>query len=328
MDATTIVNQFLSAAGLSSDLASMLHVEDACGDLVLIQHDLGQQHPVASTIEGYIYDTVEGKVVVKGEAPMEDVLIGDDVELLEQLKQNPHIYEHRQTTHLRLYEHKGTVHCSTNKKLDAFDSMWGSMPMFGESFGSLLLKVCYASDMRDIYEYYKDEANENGCVDLFLESTFNQLVTNDSVGDINGHTCYTRNDLLALYPSHDETTLDQYTISSDIYWIDYRTNTRYLSKSMYYKLHTVRNPVEPNVVKRLFILKGNAYKLIDVVPHYERDMLRTVHNNKNDYISAYIDAHGIPNELIPIMNANKSLSVRDAFFKLPGLTQYELLFHS
>jgi hypothetical protein len=306
------LQNFLVNAGFSTDYHNMVEIVDREEDLILVHHnEEGKNHPVCSAIRGYIYDIKENKVVVKGESDYKDVLLDDG--LMEDLDPST-LCVGIQTTHVRLYLHNNQVKCSTNKKLNAFNSCWG---IKGRSFGQMLLDTGFS--LIDLYN--ENVYNDNGCIDLFIEAQDNQLVVNNDVGEVTKTKVYNRADLLSLNLIHRDR---DYELSDDICWVDYRENIRYLSPSMWEKLYTIRNIKEPNILRRLFVLKGSSKKLLAIIPQDQREWLNKYEQTKTQLVEQLV-RNNPPKEVAEIAKREKIPPFK-AFFKLPGILQYKLLF--
>lgn len=337
MSAFTTIEDFLSVSGFSQELRDLVNVVDMEGSLVMIHHtDEGTLHPVARTIRGWIYDVEDKQVVVKGETDYEDVRLTD--ELMEEIDPS-YLCVGRQLTHLRIYKWKEQVRCSTNKKLNAFKSYWG---IRGKSFGDMLLES--GQSVEQIHE--TKDYNDNGAIDVFLECPDNQLVVNASIGEITRTSLYDRAQLLGMslalngtsdvheyqvpdkeitiWASNEMKDFEDCSITDDICWVDHVNLIRYLSPSMWDKLYTVRNCNEPNLLRRLLVLKGSGSKLVSIVPSDQRAYLENFIAKKRDLISAlFVNP---PNQLVESARRNNASNMHEAFNKLPGITQYRMLF--
>jgi hypothetical protein len=311
----TKISEFLSVAGFSPDMEKYVRIADQDGDLALIHFkDFNCTHPLALTIRGWVYDTAEKKVVVTGEASYTDVMLTD--KLMEEI--DPNDLQHaRQTTHVRLFMYKNKYFCSTNKCLDAGKSRWG---IYNRSVLEMLLSSSGGKTLEELYD--ENTYNENEAIDLFVECVDNQVVVNDSIGEVQVAKVYNRADLLSFSVEHDEEIpFSMYDIQKDdIYWVDHTRMIRYLSPSMWNKMYTIRNPGEPNLLRRFYVLKGHGDKLLDVIPSDQQLWLREYKVKKNEMVQALVFGKNPPQEVLNSTNRIKT------FFCLSGLVQYNLLF--
>jgi hypothetical protein len=303
--------------------------------MVIIHHlDEFVNHPVVRDIRGYVYDTLNKKIIVQGDAHFKDVLIiaeedydkDQESVTLEELKGNIGLCEYRQVTHLRLYTYNNKIYCSTHKKLDAFQSYWGiptnQDDMKGTAFGDMLLRGTNKT-LEELVEEYKLEDGE--CAHLYIEAPENQFVVNNSVGEITATKVYDGIGLLSLNVHFsDDKCIDKYVIHDDILWVDYETNTRYISPSMNHKLNKLRKMDEPNLLRRMFVLKAHYVDLLDVLPSDQKRYLIDFNRRKHKLIKKLIDSN--PPETIVKIAREKHIDLIHAFNYLPGIQQYRLLF--
>lgn len=322
------INKFLIRASFPESLESLLTVIDMDGNLSMIHYtEEGKDDTLARIVRGWVYDHVNDVIIVKGEQDFEDVKLTD--ELLDSLQQE-YLCFGRQTTHVRLYAYQGKVQCCTHKKLDAFKSFWGVGDMkvgdqwlntYGKSFGNMLLSASNGKTLQQLHDEHR--YNDNGCIDLFIECEDNQLVVNTSIGEVTKATLYDRADLLQFNLEHrsdGEVDLDY-----DVCLIDYHAMKRYYSPSLYTKLFTVRNPNEPNILRRFFVLKGSGRKLIHAIPSKQRAILQYYENKKREMVNTLLTKLPINEDIIKFAKMH-NVTNNDAFFRLPGIQQYRMLF--
>lgn len=272
-------------------------------------------NPEGDSYRGLIKDARTGQVVAYAPQEPKDVVLSDTI-ISELRGENVLLCPARQVSRIRAFTHDDKLYVTTTTALSVHNSYWG---INNRSFADMIGSHGFEAIKADILSQPKGKVLE-----YQLECPDNQFVTQvptayDGVSTIlwptfsRGPGCITYSGFVSYI---DDYINYPHTVDPDVYVLDPLTNTRYLSVTFYNKLHKLRNPNEPNLLRRLFILKAHAYELLSYLPKDQHNQLYPIYRNKNQIIKMMPPAS--------VGNPGSSNDNVSYFNKLHGKEQYEL----